>query len=143
MGGERPTTRVSRIRALHSLAATLSAVWLSVAGMTACAVVSSPVSKESQGYNSQASGPTRYNSDRPFRSQPLAETRRIESGLEPGFTHCCGDVDYVMQVDCSDRLMRCYSNEDHDWHQTYGRNCKEALGQGCYEQGCLSVCGDF
>ncbi len=64
----------------------------------------------------------------------------VEPGLEVGFTHCCGDVEYVMQVDCSDRLMRCYANESDGWQQTYGRSCKEALGQGCYERGCVSVC---
>lgn len=64
-------------------------------------------------------------------------------GFEEGFTHCCGDLEYVMQIDCSDRLLRCYANEEQGWHQTYGRNCKSALGSSCYERGCISVCDSF
>lgn len=69
-----------------------------------------------------------------------SQSSPVEPGFEPGFTHCCGDFNYVMQVDCSERLLRCYQNKSSGWHQTYGRNCKSALGSGCYERGCLSVC---
>ena len=70
-----------------------------------------------------------------------AEGRAVaQPGFEEGFTHCCGDVEFAMQVDCSDRLLRCYTSEQGNWKQTYGRNCKSALGPGCYERGCISVC---
>jgi hypothetical protein len=69
-----------------------------------------------------------------------ARTGPIKPGFELGFTHCCGDYDYVMQVDCGEQLLRCYANESSGWKQTYGRNCKNALGAGCYERGCLDVC---
>lgn len=101
----------------------------------------------SQRQASTSPAPHSYDPARPFakgdRAAPVSvmqETRQPEPGLEQGFIHCCGDVDYAMQVDCSDRLMRCYENDLSGWQQTYGRSCKEALGQGCYEQGCLSVC---
>lgn len=74
-------------------------------------------------------------------SQAAARRRRpIEPGFEPGFTHCCGDFDHVMQVDCGERLLRCYANQKNGWKQTYGRNCKSALASSCYERGCLDVC---
>jgi len=82
-----------------------------------------------------------------MRSQPAPEPVSYasqpslpEPGFEVGFTHCCGDYDFAMQVDCSERLLRCYSSEGGHWAQTYGRNCKSALGSGCYERGCNSVC---
>jgi hypothetical protein len=76
------------------------------------------------------------------RAAQPRQSRPIEPGFEPGFTHCCGDFDHVMQVDCNERLLRCYANESSGWHQTYGRNCKSALGASCYERGCLDVCQD-
>ena len=64
----------------------------------------------------------------------------ITPGFEAGFTHCCGDFDHVMQVDCSDRLLRCYENQHGSWRQTYGRVCQKALEPSCYERGCIYVC---
>lgn len=61
-------------------------------------------------------------------------------GLEPGFMHCCGDTEYMMEVDCSERLMRCYSNTGDHWKQTYGRHCKQNLGQACYLEACVVAC---
>lgn len=46
----------------------------------------------------------------------------------------------MMEVDCSERLMRCYSNTGSDWEQTFGRHCQQALGNGCYLRGCIDVC---
>lgn len=76
---------------------------------------------------------------------PVAENvSRIQEpvtpGFEAGFTHCCGDFDHVMQVDCSDRLLRCYENQQGSWRQTYGRVCAKALEPSCYERGCIYVC---
>lgn len=64
----------------------------------------------------------------------------IRPGMQPGFTHCCGDSAYMMQIDCSDRLMRCYESKRGHWKQTYGKYCKHALAEECYLQTCNLVC---
>jgi hypothetical protein len=68
---------------------------------------------------------------------------QIAPGLEPGFTHCCGDSQYMMEIDCSERLMRCYQKGSAGWKQTYGKHCKSALGQGCYLHACNDVCDAY
>ena len=64
----------------------------------------------------------------------------IRPGMEPGFTHCCGNSDYMIQMDCSDQLMRCYESNDGHWKQTYGKYCKHALRRECYLVTCSLVC---
>ncbi len=126
------------------------AAWgVALAGLASCSVGTTHGAPQSQpsAAKGNAAAPHSYDPARPFDERPQSNSRiqtaepARRAGLESGFTHCCGDVDYAMQVDCSDRLMRCYENDSAaGWQQTYGRNCKEALGQGCYEQGCLAVC---
>lgn len=60
--------------------------------------------------------------------------------VDPGFTHCCGDLHYKMEVDCGDRLKRCYVREGGEWKQTYGRHCKSQLGSACYLHLCDDAC---
>ena len=64
----------------------------------------------------------------------------IKAGNEPGFSHCCGDSEYMMEVDCSEMLMRCYERKRGRWKQTYGKHCKKTLGQECYLHTCHNVC---
>lgn len=64
----------------------------------------------------------------------------IKPGTDPGFTHCCGDEGYMMEMDCSERLMRCYENRGTHWKQTYGKHCKRNLDQECYLQTCNAIC---
>lgn len=62
------------------------------------------------------------------------------AAVEPGFVHCCGTLDIKMEVECGDRLKRCYVREDGEWKQTYGRHCKSALGSACYLHMCDDAC---
>lgn len=62
--------------------------------------------------------------------------------VEQGFTHCCGTLDYKMEVECGDRLKRCYIQEDGQWKQTYGRHCKRNLGDSCYLHLCDDACSN-
>ena len=60
----------------------------------------------------------------------------IVPGLETGFAHCCGDEHYMMEVECSEGLLRCYTSETGRWKQTYGKHCKHSLDSECYEKTC-------
>ena len=64
----------------------------------------------------------------------------LSAGIESGFAHCCGDDQYRMEIECSDGLLRCYRRTGQRWEQTYGKYCKAALDQQCYEQTCVRVC---
>ncbi|MCP4447166.1 MAG: hypothetical protein GY811_17730 [Myxococcales bacterium] len=64
----------------------------------------------------------------------------LRAGLESGFAHCCGDNQHRLDIECSDGLMRCYKWTGRRWDQTYGKHCKLALTQQCYEQACVRVC---
>ena len=65
---------------------------------------------------------------------------KVKRGTEPGFMHCCGDESYMMEMNCSDRLMRCYAHRGNRWKQTYGKQCKRALSQECYLETCSALC---
>lgn len=67
----------------------------------------------------------------------------IRSGLEAGFAHCCGADNFMMEIDCSEGLLRCYYNDTHHWKQTFGRYCKKALSEECYSQACTNVCDAY
>lgn len=64
----------------------------------------------------------------------------VRRGTDPGFTHCCGNSNYMMEMDCNERLMRCYAHKGSKWRQTYGKHCKRALDQVCYLATCNVVC---
>ena len=80
---------------------------------------------------------------------PNVEVRLGESSLktfvetpavEANFQHCCGNLEFKMEVDCQDQLRRCYTYESGKWTQTFGRRCKEELGEECYQRLCNEVC---
>lgn len=60
--------------------------------------------------------------------------------VETRFKHCCGNLDFKMEVDCQDQLRRCYEYKNGSWTQTFGRRCKEELGELCYQKLCNEVC---
>jgi hypothetical protein len=62
------------------------------------------------------------------------------SAVEPGFTPCCGSARYRMEIECGEMLKRCYEYKNGGWKQTYGRHCKEQLGESCYLEDCDSKC---
>ena len=65
----------------------------------------------------------------------------IWPGVEPGFLHCCGDDQYILEIDCRQGVKRCYKpSRRGDWRHTYGRECKHALSQTCYLESCDVVC---
>lgn len=64
----------------------------------------------------------------------------VGPGIESGFAHCCGNDQYRMEIECSEGLLRCYQWTGGRWKQTYGKHCKSALDQQCYEQTCARVC---
>ncbi len=64
----------------------------------------------------------------------------VMSPVEAGFTHCCGSERYRIEIECGEMLKRCYENKGGTWRQTYGRHCKEQLGEGCYLEECDAKC---
>ena len=60
--------------------------------------------------------------------------------VEAGFTHCCGSERYRIEIECGEMLKRCYENKGGTWRQTYGRHCKEQLGEACYLEECDAKC---
>jgi hypothetical protein len=78
------------------------------------------------------------NPQRPALPTPSHTT--TPSAIEGGFTHCCGDADYKLEIDCADNLLRCYEKTDQGWKYTYGRLCKQNLGSACYLNGCDDAC---
>lgn len=60
--------------------------------------------------------------------------------VESGFTHCCGNASYRIEIQCGGMIKRCYSSEGGDWQQTYGRHCLSSLGEDCYLQDCDAKC---
>lgn len=60
--------------------------------------------------------------------------------VEAGFVHCCGNVSYRIEIDCSQMMKRCYTRETGSWRQTYGRHCRASLGESCYLQDCDAKC---
>lgn len=89
-------------------------------------------SASSQGRDRQASLDPR---GLPPKVDDIAAT-----GSEPDFTYCCGDASYKLEIECEAGLMRCYEYRVDGWHYTYGRHCKEHLGQICYMTGCDDKC---
>ncbi len=69
-----------------------------------------------------------------------AESAEALSPVEPGFTNCCGTERYRMEIECGEMLKRCYENQSGIWRQTYGRHCKEQLGEACYLEDCDAKC---
>jgi hypothetical protein len=62
------------------------------------------------------------------------------SPVEPGFTYCCGDDQMRMEILCGDMLKRCYQKVGGRWKQTYGRHCRERLGDSCFLEDCDAKC---
>jgi hypothetical protein len=60
--------------------------------------------------------------------------------VEAGFTFCCGSDHFRMEIECGEMLKRCYEHKGGTWRQTYGRHCKEQLGESCYLELCDSKC---
>jgi hypothetical protein len=73
-----------------------------------------------------------------WRDEPARAAEHAPS--EPGFTFCCGDGRYKLEIDCSDMLKRCYERRDGGWAATYGRHCKTSLGEACYLDDCDARC---
>jgi hypothetical protein len=71
---------------------------------------------------------------------PSAEPAAAISPVEAGFTHCCGSEQYRIEIECGEMLKRCYENKGGIWRQTYGRHCKEQLGEACYLERCDAKC---
>jgi hypothetical protein len=57
-----------------------------------------------------------------------------------GFTYCCGNNNFKMEIQCDDGIKRCFENTQAGWEQTYGRHCKRTLGETCYLTTCERVC---
>ena len=74
------------------------------------------------------------------RPEPAVEQATAMSPVEVGFTHCCGSERYRIEIECGEMLKRCYENKGGTWRQTYGRHCKEQLGEGCYLEECDAKC---
>jgi hypothetical protein len=69
------------------------------------------------------------------------QAQYFAEAAEPGFRHCCGNDEFQLDIECGERLARCYERDDDaSWRQTYGRHCKEQLGASCYLHGCLDKC---
>jgi hypothetical protein len=60
--------------------------------------------------------------------------------VESGFTHCCGNTSYRIEIQCGGMVKRCYSSDGGNWRQTYGRHCLSSLGEACYLQDCDAKC---
>jgi hypothetical protein len=72
---------------------------------------------------------------------PQAHAQHFAEAAEPGFSHCCGNDEFQLDIECGERLARCYERDgDESWRQTYGRHCKEQLGTSCYLHGCADKC---
>jgi hypothetical protein len=63
-----------------------------------------------------------------------------ERATEPGFTYCCGNGRFKIEIDCREMLKRCYQRTGAGWKATYGRHCKRALGEACYLESCTARC---
>ena len=72
--------------------------------------------------------------------EPAVQQAVVMSPVETGFTHCCGSERYRIEIECGEMLKRCYENKGGRWRQTYGRHCKETLGEACYLEDCDSKC---
>jgi hypothetical protein len=64
----------------------------------------------------------------------------LPSAVEAGFTHCCGNAEFRIEIQCSQMLKRCYESKQGGWKATYGRHCLKSLGQDCYLSECDSRC---
>ena len=73
-------------------------------------------------------------------SEPASQPAAAPAPIEAGFTYCCGNGSYRMEVMCGDMLKRCYQNVAGTWHQTYGHYCRERLGDDCFLQDCEARC---
>ncbi|HTE54914.1 MAG TPA: hypothetical protein VK698_28870 [Kofleriaceae bacterium] len=71
---------------------------------------------------------------------PAASPAVALAPVEAGFTNCCGTERYRIEIECGEMLKRCYENQGGTWRQTYGRHCKENLGEACYLEDCDAKC---
>ena len=71
---------------------------------------------------------------------PPAPAPVLPAAVEPGFTHCCGNDQFRIEIDCNQMVKRCYESKKGEWKQTYGRHCLKSLGQDCYLSECDSRC---
>ncbi|HLU66170.1 MAG TPA: hypothetical protein VKZ63_07830 [Kofleriaceae bacterium] len=71
---------------------------------------------------------------------PAVEQPTEVQAVEAGFTHCCGNASYRIEIECGNMVKRCYSSETGAWRQTYGRHCLASLGEACYLQDCDAKC---
>jgi hypothetical protein len=74
---------------------------------------------------------------------PPAEPAAATSGeaVEAGFTHCCGNSVYRIEISCDGMVKRCYAKSGGGgWKQTYGRHCLRSLGEACYLEDCDAKC---
>jgi len=71
---------------------------------------------------------------------PVEPAVAVVAPVEAGFTFCCGSEKFRMEIQCGEMLKRCYENKRGKWRQTYGRHCKEKLGESCYLELCEAKC---
>lgn len=76
----------------------------------------------------------------PVVQPPPEPEPQVVAPIEAGFVNCCGNASYRIEIDCSQMMKRCYSNETGSWRQTYGRHCRASLGESCYLADCDAKC---
>jgi len=117
---------------------------LACATATACALLAACPSGAGQGAGTQAvEVPAKPAQHEPVLSDDQLMPKESEiapTQAEPGFTYCCGDEAFKLQIVCEEGLMRCYEHREGRWHYTYGRHCKRNLGEACYLHGCDDKC---
>jgi hypothetical protein len=69
-----------------------------------------------------------------------APAAALPQAVESGFTHCCGNDQFRIEIDCRGMMKRCYESRRGEWKQTYGRHCLKSLGEDCYLSECDSRC---
>jgi hypothetical protein len=76
-----------------------------------------------------------------WSSGPSGEASSVAlAPIEAGFTNCCSTEQYRIEIECGEMLKRCYEQQNGMWRQTYGRHCKEHLGESCYLEDCDAKC---
>ncbi len=71
---------------------------------------------------------------------PAPPPRVREAAVEAGYHYCCGNDSYRLDIGCGYLELRCYKRTALGWERTYGRFCKENLGDQCYLNGCDDIC---
>jgi hypothetical protein len=75
------------------------------------------------------------------RLTPTGRQQSFPAATEPGFTYCCGNADFKLEIECGIRLKRCYTRRPGGgWEHTFGRYCKQELGDACYMSACEQRC---